>query len=321
MRRPEKEGFDGGITSALPYSGDTLSKSVQRKSLWLAVLGMAGCGAYTQGVRPTEKPAPDSAYLYGRFTMRAEKSLVGTYPTMGLMLACSDGEKYTVGLSIEQPLQVLKIRPARCELAEIIGTDRRGDVHLRRRPKPAWIHPDDFQAGKMYYVGDFLGAAAQENHWKVIYTEAHLVWALDPIQDRLATTTAEMKSAFPSLASLPVVDRRLVPAPPPLPPGPIGAAISPARAARIAPFTKRLYGSTKDCETGCKMGQCVPFRDQQGHAAMTCIVRCKADGDCPAGLACNCVQTSGTACRIIAQLPDDAMEGLCLSPESQSEVN
>jgi hypothetical protein len=298
-----------------------LLKSPQRKALWFAVLGMAGCGAYTQGVRPTEKPAAESAYLYGRFALRAEKSLAGNYPTMGLTLACSDGETYTVGLSIEHPLQVLKIRPARCALAEIIGTDTRGDVHLRRRPQASWIHHDDFQAGKMYYLGDFVGVATQENHWKVIYTEAHLVWGLDPLQDRLAATTAEMKSAFPSLASLPVIDRSLAPPAPPPPPGAIGPAISPERAARIAPFTNLRYTSTRDCEANCKLGQCVPFRDAEGHAAMTCIVRCKADGDCPAGLACNCAQSTGTACRQIAQLPDDPMEGLCLSPEPQPAKN
>ena len=175
-----------------------MSKSMRRGSLWLAVLGITGCGAYTQGVRPTEKPAADSAYLYGRFTMKAEKSFVGNYPTVGLMLACSDGQKYTVGFSIEQPLQVLKIRPARCALAQIVGTDMRGDIHLRRRAQPAWVHADDFHAGNMYYLGDFVGIAAQENHWKVIYTEAHLTWGFDPVQDRLEATTAEMKSAFPS---------------------------------------------------------------------------------------------------------------------------
>ena len=299
-----------------------MAHSVQLGSLWLAVLWVAGCGAYTQGIRSTEKPAADSAYLYGRFTMKAEKSLVGNYPTMGLMLTCSDGEKYTIGFSIEQPLQVLKIRPARCMLAEIIGTDARGDIHLRRRPHPAWIHVDDFQAGKMYYLGDFAGVAKQDNHWKVLYTEVHLVWDFNPVEDRLAVTTAEMKSAFPSLAALPVIDRRLAPAAPLPPPGAIGAPISPARAARVAPFTKRRYTSATECEASCrKLGQCLPFRDQDGHTAMTCIVHCKADADCPTGLACNCAETTSTGCRHITQLPDDAMEGLCLSPESQADTN
>jgi len=173
----------------------------------------------------------------------------------------------------------------------------------------------------MYYLGDFLGRATWEHDWKVIYTEHHWTWDFNPLHDRMNVTTAEMKATFPSLASLPVVDQRLAPVPPPPPPGAVGPPISPARAARIAPFTKRRYPTPMECQADCKLGQCLPFRDETGHAAVTCIVRCKSDSDCPAGLACNCAEGADTTCHHVAQLPDDPMENLCLSPETRAGAN
>jgi hypothetical protein len=52
---------------------------------------------------------------------------------------------------------------------------------------------------------------------------------------------------------------------------------------------------------------------------MTCVVRCKANNDCPEGLAGNCPDGDGVACRAITSTPDDRMAGICLSVEPATE--
>src|SRR5262249_27507115 len=91
------------------------------------------------------------------------------------------------------------------------------------------------------------------------------------------------------------------------------------RVARIAPFTKRRYASPAECEAACPTGECLPYRGDDAAAAMACIVRCKADEDCPQGLACNCPSGGGPDCRSIAQVPGDSMAGLCLSIEPDGQ--
>ena len=59
--------------------------------------------------------------------------------------------------------------------------------------------------------------------------------------------------------------------------------MSPERVARVAPFVRRTFATPASCEAACPTGQCLPFRGEAGPA-MTCIVRCNTDKDCPAGL-------------------------------------
>jgi hypothetical protein len=95
--------------------------------------------------------------------------------------------------------------------------------------------------------------------------------------------------------------------------------VSPDRAARLAGFTKRRYATPAECEAACpENGDCFPFRSDEGPA-MTCVVRCQADKDCPQGLACNCPAGDGSGCRAIASTPEDRMAGICLSVEPGGE--
>jgi hypothetical protein len=97
--------------------------------------------------------------------------------------------------------------------------------------------------------------------------------------------------------------------------------MSPERVARVAPFIKRSYASTAECEAACPTGQCRPYRGESG-ATIACVTRCNADTDCPEGLACNCPGGDGnaaTGCRTIAATPQDAMARICLSVQATGQ--
>jgi hypothetical protein len=285
----------------------------------LAAVLVTGCAGYTKGIRPADKLSAESAYLYGRFVIKSGRSLLAIdgYPTMGLSVRCDDGELYRIRFSIERAVQVLKIRPSRCALVQLIYTDADGTIRGYRRPPRAWIHVEDYAPGRAYYLGDFMATATFRSDWKVVYTELHWDYAMNPIDDGYQPSTTEMKQTFISLAGLPTEDRRLAPRRPPPPPGAIGPPIPPERVARIAPFTKRSYPTPLACEEACPMGQCLPYRGAEGPA-MACIIRCRADKDCPAGWGCNCPNGAGTDCHPIAQTPEDPMDGICLPVDPQS---
>jgi hypothetical protein len=286
----------------------------------LFTLLLPGCANYTASIRSDALLNRQSAYLYGRFRIKSEKTLLGMdgYQTMGLRLHCANGQDYTVRFSIENRVQVIQIKPSRCALVEVLGTDADGVVRMRRRPPRAWSHADNFTAGNAYYLGDFFATAVFSSEFKVLYSDLHWSWDMEPVDDGFETTTADFRRAYKSLASLPIDDLRLVPRPPPPPPGALGPPISAAEAAEIAPYVNRSYRSVDECKAACRMGRCVPYRGASGPA-MTCIVRCKIETDCPEGLSCNCEHPEGRECHTIAQIPGNPMEGLCLSPEAAAK--
>lgn len=285
----------------------------------MTVVLATGCAGYTKGIRPDEKLSPESAYLYGRFLIKSERSLLAMdgYPTMGLTLRCAEGELYRIRFSIERAVQVLKIKPSRCALVQLIYTDADGTIRGFRRAPRAWMHVEDFAPGRAYYLGDFMATARFRSDWKVVYTELHWDYEMNPIDDGYEASTAEMKQTFTSLAALPTYDRRLAPRRPPPPPGAIGPPMPPERVAHIAPFTKRSYATPMACEEACPMGRCLPYRGAEGPA-MACIIRCKIDKDCPGGWGCNCPSGDGPDCRAIARTPEDPMDGICLPVDPES---
>jgi hypothetical protein len=285
----------------------------------LALALTSSCAGYTKGIRPDEKLSADSAYLYGRFLIKSERSFLGLdgYPTVRLALRCADGEIYRIRFSTERAVQVIKIKPARCALVQIVYTDADGTVRGYRRPPLAWVHGEDFAPGRAYYLGDFMAAATFKSDWKVVYTELHWDWAMNPVDDGYESSTAEMKTTFTKLAALSTDDRRLAPRRPPRPPGAIGPPLSPERVARIAPFTKHSYPTPMACEEACPMGRCLPYRGAD-RTAMACIIRCKADQDCPGGWGCNCPSSGRPDCRPIARTTEDPMDGICMPVDPES---
>jgi hypothetical protein len=298
-----------------------------RRFGWLAgALLAAGCSVYTSRIRPDAALHAGSAYLYGRFYIRSE-ALHAPDPggqSMGLVIGCEDGRRYSFGSNDQRDVQVLEISPSRCWLLGAVMVDT---IVLKELPADRSIQrPLDFTAGRAHYLGDYFAKGDYTVHQAPMVTHFHWEWAMSPADDRYESTTADMRRAFPNLASLPTIDMRLIPEPkrklgnglvatPGEPP------MSPERVARVAPFIKRSYPAPAACEAACPAGQCLPYRGESGPA-MACVIRCNKDRDCPEGLACNCPgdeHGDGADCHPIATLPQDPMARICLSVEATSE--
>jgi len=245
---------------------------------------------------------------------------------VALVLRCQDGNTY-IFKSINRPdVQVLEIPPTRCWLVEahLAAAGRKSAKRIKIEPPVQ--RPLDFAGGHAYYIGDYIGKGKTSSVRGLVVTDFHAEWFWTSPDDRYESTTAEMKRAFPSLASFPTADARLILPPPRKPDNGVGAApgeppMTLERVARVAPFIKRNYASPGECEAACSTGQCRPYRGADGPA-VACITRCNTDKDCPDGLACNCPDAekdAGAACKRIATTPEDPMARICLSVQATGE--
>ncbi len=292
---------------------------------WLAVaLSATACTGYTSGIRPDSTLHPASAYLYGRFFMNAlpdDNSMGGGgKQSMGLLVRCENGSSFTFGSKDKRDVEVLEIKPSRCWLMEAVLADQNGIVRKRLPAERAIQRPLDFTAGRAHYIGDYfakgdysLNQGAGTETWE---------WAMSSAAgDHYGETTAEMKHAFPNLASLPTDDIRLIPGAARkrgngIGPSPGEPPLSPRIVAGLAPSIKRSYATPAQCEAACPTGQCLPYRGQSGPE-MACVVRCNRSADCPTGLLCTCPNSeipAGPDCQPIAERPNDPLPRLCVSP-------
>ena len=293
---------------------------VQRgRGAHVAVVALvAGCAINTTAVRTDQALDATSAYVYGRFVIKAAPFSLGgvdapVNQTVGLVIGCNDGTNYRLFFSRERIVRVLKIRPAKCAVREIQYVDDMGIIRGSKLPPPTWVHLNDFAPGHAYYLGDFFAVASRERV-QVYPARFLLTWDMDPIDDHYAETTAEMREHFVALAALPFHDQRLAPRRPAPKHGLAGAdepLMSPERIARLAGFVKTTFATPAACAAACRTGDCLPYRASSG-AAMTCVVHCMTNGDCPTGMACNCSTHSGPDCQAVAETPGDSMEGICM---------
>ena len=295
---------------------------------WLAAALLAsGCAVYTEGIRPDAALDARYAYLYGRFFIHSDaRPAAPRRQSIGLVIGCENGSRYTLGSLRTRDVQVLKVAPSRCWFIEAIMADTDGIVRKRLPIDRSIQRPLDFLAGRAHYLGDYFAKSDFTSRWTPFVTFWHWEWAMDAADDRYESTTAEMQRLFPNLAALPTIDKRLIPererklgnglvAAPGEPP------LSPERVARLAPLIKRNYGSPAECEAACPAGQCLPYRAEEGPA-MACVIYCNRDRDCPDGLACNCPNSEkpeGPECKPIATMPGDPMRRICLSTETAGQ--
>ena len=213
---------------------------------WLIVwvLLLSGCA---HRVRPGGQTRTDLAYLYGRFFTKGRNS-------MAFVLRCQHDDNKYVLKSIDRPdVQVLELAPTRCWLVEaVLEAPPRAPAVLpplhrtgiRIAIEPPLQRPLDFAGGHAYYLGDYLAAGETTSDHGSLITHFHSEWFWTSVDDRYESTTAEMKRMFPSLASFPTTDARLILPSPRKTDNGIGAApgeppMTPERVARVAPFIKR----------------------------------------------------------------------------------
>ena len=290
-----------------------------------AVALLCACATTTSAIHPDDEAKPGFAYLYGRFFIRADEqegSFVG-HQSIALRLWCRNQQEYTIWFSPKRDVQVLQVYPSLCALVSGVFTDQNGMVRGHMKIEAADLLYHKFEAGQAYYLGDYFARGIFELTMYSTYNEAFWSWAMDPADGRYDATTLEMKRMFRNLAALPTKESQLI-EPKPAPKrgavvitDPKEPPMTPERIARVAPFIKRTFASPAACEAACRTGQCLPFRGENGPA-MTCVIRCNTDKDCPGGLACNCPNADkpdGPDCKPIATTPADRMARICLPVE------
>jgi hypothetical protein len=300
--------------------------------LLLAGLVAVGCSNYTSSIKADAPLHAGSAYLYGRFFITSDTqgaAIGGTGMSMGLEIRCEDGATYTFGANDTRNVQVLEIAPSRCWLARAVFDSNNGMSRSSRRADPSTQRPLDFTAGRAHYIGDYFAKATRTVILGLLASKSRLEWSMNPAAgDQYQATTAEMQRAFPSLASLPTDDLRLISKAEHkggngIGPSPGEPPLSPVRVARLAPFIRRSYATPAQCEAACPSGRCLPYRSESGPA-MACVIRCDRNADCPTGLGCNCPNNespAGPDCHPIATTDNDPMDRMCLAIELPGDVH
>lgn len=161
---------------------------------------LAGCAGYSPSVAKDERPGPNDAYLYGRFHIDAPRT--GLFAqTMGFVFKCEDQRTYTLRFEKDDPLQVVKIAPSSCTMAEIVYSDSNGTI---RKPAPGGGQKfAPFVAGKAYYLGDFYAESTSSRQGNMITHE----WHMKRVVNDYAGTTATLQIAYPNLGSVPTENR------------------------------------------------------------------------------------------------------------------
>ena len=177
--------------------------------VWVACLFLisSGCAGYTPRISQDYKHTPNDAYLYGRFSIQAPKVFLSIdgHQSMGFALECTNGEKYVLRFSKDDPLQVIKVLPSNCSLTELVYTNAEGAV-ASRRPAPAGAMQNAvFAAGKAYYLEDYFAEATQSVAGNVINRQ----WRMASMKDSYEATTQEMRTTFPNLSAVPTENRMM----------------------------------------------------------------------------------------------------------------
>jgi len=302
-----------------------MASGATRSRGWFFLFGVVmmaagGCVHYTPALPTTYHPSANLAYLYGRFSIDSASFALAAdgYATMGFELVCVDGRTFTIRFSNKPTLQVIEVNPGVCQMSEIVFSDADGGIKGRRLAPAGWMTPRTFEPGRAYYLGDY--GAEFSHQWKVVTTE--LNWKLTSEENDYASSTKELAATFAGFAGMTTEDKSFVSAPPKARPRRRPAGVpspSPQQITRAAPLIRQTFSTLVACEADCTTGDCLPFRGPDGPA-MTCVVYCRGDKDCPEGFTCN--GPSGDARPgPSADTPEPPLAGICLaaSPAAASE--
>jgi hypothetical protein len=185
-----------------------LAPSLTLVSTLMLMLTLSGCAAYTPRVGVQEMPTLSDSYLYGRLFMDAPKTWLALdgYQTMGFSIQCSDGTSYVLRFDRDDPVVVIKVRPATCSWQEVVYSDADGAVRSRKPAPPDVFKNVVLDGGYSYYLGDFHAQLLSTLAGGVVRTE----WKIKAIRDNYEYTTEDMLKAHPNLKALPTENRMIL---------------------------------------------------------------------------------------------------------------
>jgi hypothetical protein len=174
----------------------------------LIVFLVGGCAGYSPTVEINEKPAAGDSYLYGRFYMinPPRNFFTGNPQTMGFAFTCADEKAYTIRFQPNDGIQVIRIAPSTCSLAEYVYTDHGGLETSRKPVAEALKRGVTYEAGRAYYLGDFQAETTQSGTPVLGITRT---WRLKGSRNNYTRTTQEFKVVYPNLSAVPTEDRMI----------------------------------------------------------------------------------------------------------------
>lgn len=169
---------------------------------------ISGCAHYSPRARADEMPTLSDAYLYGRLLIDAPKVPLGMdgHQTMGFVIRCDDGGEHVLRFDREDPIVVVKIRPATCSWSEIVYSDADGVVRSRKPAPPDVFKDIVLEGGYSYYLGDFHAQLRTSMDGIRPRTD----WHIKAIPDNYEYTTEDMLEAYPKLKALPTENRMIL---------------------------------------------------------------------------------------------------------------
>jgi hypothetical protein len=169
-------------------------------ALWfgLAFLLCAGCAHFASSVSPRAKADPETAILYGRFTLRHTFS-AGLKIALWLQNADTQKSVY-ICFDETQPFRAIEVKPGSYRILGFLDTNRGHQIRghhvfpatgLGGRVSLAF----NAAPGSQTYLGDFTGHATLND---IIEN-----WGVDSITNNFTDTTAEFHEKYPNQATVP----------------------------------------------------------------------------------------------------------------------
>jgi hypothetical protein len=198
------------------------------RALLLVALLVTGCAtAEPTLLHPHARWNPQLAYLYGRFMVDGDTSLnLVSGPEVTFEIRCRDGKTYEIRFTRDHSVQVIALRPAICQIEDIVSDDGgshghvavgaaaagiagavivyaiEGDQTPRQMSGFRLLENEELRPGGVYYVGDFTLTAKDNRN----ANDRHYDWTYK-IRDDYVTTTKEMKRTYARFAPDTTEDR------------------------------------------------------------------------------------------------------------------
>jgi hypothetical protein len=119
-------------------------------------------------------------------------------------IRCRDGSTYAIAFRSRDPLTVIRISPSICQIDRFVYS---GSIGGESMATSRLLRNEILDPGGVYYVGDFVAVTRDKTTYGLGYKEHKYTWRIQSIRDNYVRTTAEMKRAFPGLATVVTEDR------------------------------------------------------------------------------------------------------------------
>jgi hypothetical protein len=160
----------------------------------LAFLLCAACAHFESSVSPRAKADPETAILYGRFTLRHTFS-AGLKIALWLQNADTQKSVY-ICFDEAQPFRAIEVKPGRYRILGFLDTNRGHQIRGHHAFPATGLGGRIALAftaapGSQTYLGDFTGHATLND---IIEN-----WGVDAITNNFTDTTLEFREKYPNL--------------------------------------------------------------------------------------------------------------------------